>query len=62
MSFDKNYPNRKDHRKPFSGAKAIDRTCRNHKGCNCCLSNRTHANRKRLEASEENLKERFENV
>lgn len=29
MSFDKNYPNRKDQRQPFRKAKAIDRTCRN---------------------------------
>jgi hypothetical protein len=33
MSFDKQYPNRKDHRKPFQGAKAHDVTCRNHGSC-----------------------------
>jgi hypothetical protein len=41
MSFDKNYPNRKDHRKPFYGAKAIDAACRNHGGDSWSAHNRT---------------------
>lgn len=28
MSFDKSYPNRKDKRKQYYGAKAVDRWCR----------------------------------
>lgn len=41
MSFDKNYPNRKDHRKPFYGAKAIDVACRNHGADSWSAHNRT---------------------
>ena len=37
MSFDNDYPKRKDHRKPFRGAKAIDCSCRNHGSCPMCL-------------------------
>lgn len=47
MSFDKKYPNRKDHRKPFYGSKRFDHSCRNHGSCGYCKSNRTHANKKR---------------
>jgi hypothetical protein len=34
----------KEHRKPYHGSKAFDRTCRNH---GACLSNRMHKYRKR---------------
>lgn len=39
MSFDKDYPNRKDWRKPRRGA---DRTCCNHGSCPYCESGRKH--------------------
>lgn len=42
MAFDNEHPNRKDHRKPFRKAKAIDRTCRNHGDCPYCQGNRFH--------------------
>lgn len=43
MSFDKDYPNRKDWRKPYySGSKRFDRTCRNHGSCDWCRDNRLH--------------------
>lgn len=32
MSFDKAIQYGKEHRKPYKGAKAIDKTCRNHGG------------------------------
>lgn len=47
MSFDANYPNRKDRRKPFRRSKAVDRGCRNHGSCDYCQSNRTHRNKRR---------------
>ena len=47
MSFDKQYPNRKDHRKKFYKAKAYDRSCRNHGACYYCKDNRMHHNKKR---------------
>jgi hypothetical protein len=35
MPFDKNYPNRKDKRKPYYGSKRFDASCRNHGSCPC---------------------------
>lgn len=49
MSFDKEYPKRKDHRKPYKGAKRFDRSCRNHGSCPWCQGNRQHNNKKRIE-------------
>ena len=50
MSFDKNYPNRKDRRKPYRGAKAVDCNCRNHGSCSYCRGNRT-VKRKKIESA-----------
>lgn len=47
MSFDKNYPNRKDQRKPYRKSKAFDRTCRNHGSCSYCELGRLHTHKKR---------------
>lgn len=52
MSLDKAILHGKEHRKPFRGAKAVDKSCRNHGGgakyqCEFCLSNRMHKNRVR---------------
>lgn len=45
MAFDNFYPNRKDRRKPYRGAKSFDRSCRNNGSCSYCRSNRLHATR-----------------
>lgn len=42
MSMDKAILHGKEHRKPYRGAKAIDRTCRNHGTCPWCEENRKH--------------------
>lgn len=47
MSLNKSITHGKEHRKPYRGAKAIDRTCRNHGGCERRKGNRTHKNNKR---------------
>lgn len=47
MSLNKSITHGKEHRKPYRGAKAIDRTCRNHGSCEWCKENRTHKNDKR---------------
>lgn len=39
---DKAIASGKEKRKPYTGAKAIDRTCRNHGGCAWCEGNRLH--------------------
>ena len=49
MSLDKAIKHGKEKRKTYHGSKAFDRTCRNHGGCDTCLSNRMHSNNKRLE-------------
>lgn len=50
MSLDKAIQHRKEHRKPYTKAKAIDRTCRNHGGCPWCEGNRLYNRKKREEA------------
>jgi len=53
MSFSKNYPNRKDHRKPYHGSKAFDASCRSHGGCAYCAEGRNYKNKKRMGIVEE---------
>ena len=48
--FDKNYPNRKDHRRRYYGAQAVDHTCRPHGSCVHCAEGRKHNERKRVPA------------
>ena len=57
MSLDKSIQSGKENRKPYCGAKAIDRTCRNHGNCKWCKGNRTHKNDKRELAAEQELRE-----
>lgn len=42
MSLDKAILHRKEYRKPYRGSKAIDKSCRNHGGCEWCKQNRLH--------------------
>ncbi len=49
MSFDNPYPNRKDKRKPFRGAKAVDSQCRNHGDCPYCRGNRLAKTKREIE-------------
>lgn len=57
MSLDKSIQHGKDHRKPYRGAKSIDRTCRNHGSCEWCRGNREYTNRKKEDAVADKLKE-----
>lgn len=41
MSLDKAIKHKKEHRKPFRGAKAYTCACRNHGTCSWCIGNRT---------------------
>lgn len=50
MSLDKAIEHGKEHRRPYTGSKAIDRTCRNHGSCPVCEGNRLYSSRKRAEA------------
>lgn len=42
MSLDKAIEHGKEYRKEYRGSKAIDKTCRNHGGCEWCEENRKH--------------------
>ena len=42
MSLDKAIEHKKEKRKPYRKAKAVDKTCRNHGSCLWCRSNRLH--------------------
>ena len=56
MSLDKAIIHKKEHRKPYKGGKAIDKTCRNHGGCDWCKANRMYANTKREQSAESEMK------
>lgn len=57
MSLDKSIQSGKEHRKPYTGAKAIDATCRNHGSCEWCHGNRIHKNEKRELAATQRLED-----
>ena len=59
MSLDKSIEHNKEHRKPYRGSKRIDRTCRNHGGCDWCKGNRLYSTQKELERVKEQVKERI---
>lgn len=49
MSLDKAIEHNKEHRRQYRGAKAIDKSCRNHGDCPYCQGNRTYRYRKNRE-------------
>ena len=57
MPLDKSIKSGKERRKEYRGAKAIDKTCRNHGGCAHCAENRQYKNRKRQDSVNQQLKE-----
>ena len=57
MSLDKAIEHGKEKRKPYTGSKAIDCSCRNHGTCSWCLSNRTIQQQKAEDASKQELEE-----
>lgn len=54
---DKAIDHGKEHRKPYHGAKACDKSCRNHGSCTWCRNNRNYRNIK----LEEKIKFELEN-
>lgn len=52
MSLDKAILSGKEKRKPYRGSKAIDPTCRNHKGCPWCEKNRKRKYHRREAAAD----------
>lgn len=59
MSLSKAIKYNKEHRKPYYGSKAIDKTCRNHGGCPRCEENRMYKNIKRIQYMDSQLAEYF---
>lgn len=57
---DKAIASGKERRKPYRGAKAIDRSCRNHGGCVWCEGNRLHKYHVELARMKREEKEYFE--
>lgn len=50
MSLDKAIEHKKEHRKPYRGAKAVDTTCRNHGSCLWCANSRVYKYKAGIEA------------
>ena len=57
MSFDKNFPNRKDRRKPYNKSKRFDKTCRNHGSCGWCREDRLHRRQLLVQALKDRIQE-----
>lgn len=57
MAFDNYYPNRKDQRKLYRGAKSYTRGCRNHNSCKYCEGNRIYFDRKARTVADEKLRD-----
>lgn len=53
MSLDKAIEHGKEHRKPYTGCEAIDRSCRPHGGCPWCEANRKYRIDKGITIEEE---------
>lgn len=51
MGFDRQYPNRKDRRKPYRRSARFDRTCRTGGSCGYCRGNRIHGTERRKAAA-----------
>lgn len=47
----------KEHRKPYRGMKAFDRSCRNHGDCYYALKNRIYNSRKALIAATDKIRD-----
>lgn len=59
MSLDKAIKYGKEKRKPYRGAKAIDRWCRNHGNCMWCKEGRLHKNKKRDKSVLEQMEDSY---
>lgn len=57
MSLDKAIEHGKEHREPYHGSKAFDRTCRNHGSDDWAKDNRLYRSNKLLEKTEQDLDE-----
>lgn len=57
MSLDKAITHKKEKRKPYTGGKAVDTSCRNHGSCDWCQKNRQYHNLKEQNSMEQQWQE-----
>lgn len=57
MAMEKGISSKKEHRKPYYGSKAIDKSCRNHGGCYWCEENRKYKHIKKIQKTLDELNE-----
>ena len=57
MTLEKTIASGKEHRKPYHGSKAIDKTCRNHGSCPWCQRNRKYKYTKSQQKTLDRMKE-----
>ena len=57
MSLEKAILHKKERRRPYRGAKAVDKSCRNHGDCRYCMAARIYASTKRLASAKEKISE-----
>lgn len=57
MSLDKAIKHGKEKRKQYTGARAVDLSCRNHGSCDWCKENRLHASKVQQEIADAKLDE-----
>ena len=57
MSLNKAIESGKEHRKQYTGAKSVDKTCRNHGDCTYCKNNRQYRNKKAIDKVTSKLKD-----
>lgn len=55
MSFYKDYPKRKDHRKNYYDSRRFDSSCCNNNSCDWCKENRKYFDKKHREIANEKL-------
>lgn len=57
MSLDKAIVHNKEYRKPYTGAKAVARSCRNHGSCDWCKTNRLYQRNKKDAVAKQDIKD-----
>lgn len=62
MSLDNSIKHGKEHRKPYAGAKAVHKPCRNHGWCDWCYGNRMYSTNKKIERMNYDIKEYMEDT
>jgi hypothetical protein len=57
MGLNKAIEHNKEHRRPYTRAKSVDTSCRNHGSCDYCKGNRTYFDKKYRTKAEEDIQE-----